>query len=279
MKSYEKKGLVAAFGELGILRGDVLYVSSSLFQLGPMVGAKTSDQLCKAILDAIFEQIGREGTIVVPTFTTTLGRSGEPFILEETPTSAGIFSEYIRTHPDSIRSLHPIHSVAAIGRRAEDICSDASPSSYAIESPSFRLYEMDAKAVTIGADRPFSGWVHLLEVMHAVPYIYNKVLDIDVYVNSKKVEREFYAPVCYLDFDIEYDIVQAEIMISETGAVHYADVGNGKVSCVSSSDYFKAGNRILLDDPYVFLKRNPKFRHGEIPFDGITGGREAGRKF
>lgn len=279
MKTYSKSELSSAFQKLGITRGDALYVSSSLFQLGPMEEIKTKEQLCEAVLQSIMEVIGEEGTLVVPTFTPLIGRSGQPFILEESETGTGIFSEYIRTTQGSIRSLHPINSVAAVGARASEICENVSPHSYSIESPSYRLFKMNAKAVTIGAHRPLSGWVHLLEAMNGVPYIYNKLLDIEVYANGKKVEREFYASVRYLDFDIEYEIVQAENIIAETGVVNFANVGNGKISCVSGHDYFEVGNKILMDNPYVFLKHRPNFRHGEVPFDGATGNREPDRQF
>jgi len=31
---------------------------------------------------------------------------------------------------------------------------------------------------------------------------------------------------------------------------------------------------LLKENPYAFLKHSPKFRKGEIPWDGITDGRD-----
>lgn len=270
MSAYTKEDLRKSVEELGVKRGDTLYVSSSLFQLGMMAGIKSSDELCNEVLHCLIQIVGEEGTIVVPTFTTSLGRNGKSFILEETPAETGIFSEFIRTHPASVRSMHPLHSVAAIGARAKEICYKTPPNSYSIDSPSFRLYAMNAMAVMLGAERPLSGWVHLLEALNGLPYIYNKVLNIEVYKTGQRINREFYAPVHYLDFNISYDIIQAELAIAETGVIKFSPLGNGRISGVTGQDYFHVGNKILSYDPYIFLKCRPKFRDGEIPFDGIT---------
>ncbi len=274
MKTYTKADLIFALRKLGICEGDVIYVSCSLFQLGRVDGIANKEQLCQMVYDALISVIGNGGTIVVPTFTTFLGRSGEAFFLETTPTDTGIFSEYIRQREDSIRSLHPLHSVAATGAKSREICEKISPNSYSIASPSYRLYQIGAKAITLGAKRAYSGWVHLLEAMHGLPYIYNKLLDIDVYAKDQKVKCDFFAPVRYLDFNIEYDIIRAENIISDSGIVTYEGVGSGQISCILSKDYFELGNRLLIENPNFFLKQKPDFRHGEIPFDGITGLRE-----
>ena len=116
-------------------------------------------------------------------------RLGTAFELETTPSETGIFSEFIRTHPSSIRSLHPLHSVAALGRKAEEICLNVSNNSYAIGSPLYRMFAMNAKAVALGAARPLTGWCICWSSSVGVPYIYNKLLDIEVYEKNKDSKR------------------------------------------------------------------------------------------
>ncbi len=275
MKGYRKEDMSLGLEALGVTAGDAIYVSSSLFQLGPpMEGISTKDALCQAVFEAIWDVLGSDGTVVVPTFTPQAGRIGEPFVLEETPAETGMFSEFVRQRPDAVRSLHPINSVASVGRHARDICEDVPANSSAIDSPSYRLYEMDAKAITLGAKRPLGAWAHLLEALYGVPYKYNKLLDIKVYAGGKKVETEFYANVCYLDFDIRYDILGVENTMVEMGAAKFHELGDGRLSCISGHNYFEAGMRILQDNVYAFLQERPKFRHGEVPYDGPTANRE-----
>ena len=229
MRTYNEIELIEALQSLQIVEGDVLYVSSSLFELGTLKGVFDKTELCQRVLEAICSVIGNAGTVVVPTFSPSVGRLGTAFELETTPSETGIFSEFIRTHPSSIRSLHPLHSVAALGRKAEEICLNVSNNSYAIGSPLYRMFAMNAKAVALGAARPLTGWVHLLEFLSGVPYIYNKLLDIEVYEKKIKIQKEFYAPVRYLDFDITYDIVNAERLIANTGIFKFSPLGRGNI--------------------------------------------------
>ena len=249
----------------------MLYVSSSLFELGALENVHNRTDLCRQVLEAIQAVIGKAGTIVVPTFSPSVGRLGTAFELETTPSETGIFSEYIREHPSSIRSLHPLHSVAALGQKAEEICLNVSNNSYAIGSPSYRLFAMNAKALALGAARPQTGWVHLLEFLSGVPYIYNKLLDVEVYEKKIKIQQEFFAPVRYLDFDITYDIVTAERLIANTGIFKFSSLGSGTICVVLASDYFNQGCKLIEANPYVFLRAVPSFRYGEVPFDGPTG--------
>ena len=51
------------------MEGDVLYVSSSLFELGTLKGVFDKTELCQRVLEAICSVIGNAGTVVVPTLT------------------------------------------------------------------------------------------------------------------------------------------------------------------------------------------------------------------
>ena len=125
---------------LGLKKKDVVLVHSSLFSLGKI------ENNVEGFYKAIRDVIGEEGTIIVPTFTYSFRRN-EVFDKLRTPApkQLGPFSEFIRTHPSSIRSLHPLHSVAALGRKAEEICLNVSNNSYAIGSPLYRMFAMNAK--------------------------------------------------------------------------------------------------------------------------------------
>jgi len=269
--TYTKKELYQALINLGIKKNDILFCSSSLFELGAIENVNTKEELCEVIYNVCFDVIGVEGTLVVPSYTPLLGKFGGDFILEETPTTTGIFSEYIRKKDISIRSLHPINSVSAIGPCAQEICLNVPSNCYAIDSPFFRLYELGAKAVTLGAYRSFGAWIHLCEALCGLPYIYNKLLDVEVYAKGNKVEQEFYTSVRYLYFDIHYNLQNVEQLMVDKGITNFTKVGGGRVSVISGKEYFIAVKELLNIDPYAFLRNKPEFKFGSIPFDGKTG--------
>ena len=72
------KELHKALVNIGLSSGDTVYVHSQLFSLGPICNAQNADELCRIVLDTFTSVIGRDGTLVVPTFTTTAA-AGVPF--------------------------------------------------------------------------------------------------------------------------------------------------------------------------------------------------------
>ena len=71
--------------------------------------------------------IGPKGTLVFPTFSidktmeNTLNNKKYIFNPNTTPSTVGKITEVFRTLPDVKRSLHPTHSVAALGPLAEEL--------------------------------------------------------------------------------------------------------------------------------------------------------------
>ena len=110
-----KKDLVNAFASVGLQEGDVVYLSTQLYGLGPLSDSLSRAEYLESIYDSLNVVIGSSGTLVVPTFTQQVARFGLPFNLEETESLTGVFGEYLRKRTDSVRSLHPVFSVAAVG--------------------------------------------------------------------------------------------------------------------------------------------------------------------
>ncbi|MEE1789064.1 AAC(3) family N-acetyltransferase [Streptomyces sp. SP17BM10] len=147
----------------------VLHAQASLRALGPVPGGATT------VVDALLDALGHEGTLVAYTATPensatsrihraeTAGLSPEgvddylsrmprfdPATTPASPTM-GTLSEAIRTHPDALRSAHPQTSWAAIGPHALAITSSHPLNCHlGPESPLGRLYDLDARVLTIG---------------------------------------------------------------------------------------------------------------------------------
>ena len=274
MKEYTQKELRDALIKIGLKEGDVVLASTQLFHLGRLAGVKNREDYARSILDAIFRAIGETGTLVVNTYTTQVGRHGVVFEYEKTRCTTGYFSEYVLFHPDSIRSPHPINSVAALGKRKEEICLDVSCSNYGLDSPFDRMLKMDAQVLRLGIDYSHNVYMHYVETLYGVPYFYNKLLDVTVLVNGKKMTKEFFATVRYLEYPLDYDFERMKNALDEAKCVSSEAVGSGCIHRVSARDYCNIALKLLKKDPYAFLSTPPKFEKGKIPFDGITVGRD-----
>lgn len=130
--------------ELGVEKGATLCVHSALSSLGYIDGGP------RTVISALMRAVGESGTIIMPTFSMAgtmkaWFESGERFDVRSTPSKMGAITELFRTSPGVIRSIHPTHSVAVWGRRAEAIVAghQQSPTPFGLQSPYARLAEME----------------------------------------------------------------------------------------------------------------------------------------
>ncbi len=274
MKDYLQADLIRALQEIGLKKGDVALVSTELFAMGKLKTAQTKEELCRLICEAILSIIGAEGTLAVNAYTTYTQRYGLPFDRERSRPTTGVFSEYILFHPDSIRSTHPIHSVAALGKYKEKICLDTSPSNYGFDSPVDRMLNLNCQILRLGVDFGDNVFTHYVEGLYGLPYFYNKLLDVDVVVDGKKTDRLFFATVRHLNLTMEDNYEPIKAALVKAKRVYSAAVGDGWVHRIDAKEYCRTLIELLNQNPWALVKNPPNFKKGEIPFDGATKGRD-----
>ncbi len=276
MEVIDKHDIKDTLLEAGLEKGQIVYIQSDLRKPGMVKGSKSREEFCKAYFDAIFEIIGENGTIVVPSCSTQVARFDIDFIWEETPSLMGIFSEYIRNDPQSLRSIHPVKSICAIGKNKETICQANSTNDYGWDSPFHRMLENKAKIVTIGLESGYVvGIAHHLEAAYCVPYVYNKLLKWSPIINGKRDERAFFSSVRHLNLNAsEYDLTVFVKHVRSLGGIKSARLGGSWVHMADYEQVFSEGIRLLKENPYILLKNDPGFKYGEIPFDGPTGDKD-----
>jgi aminoglycoside 3-N-acetyltransferase len=156
--------------DLGLGEGDSVFVHSALRPLGPI------EDGAAGVVVAIGDVVGKSGLIAVPTHTWAVVSDQQPVWHEMlTPSHVGALTNYLRLLPGAVRSLHPTHSVAAIGPRASEFCSgherDDSPCSPT--SPYGRLLQWQAKVLMLGVDLTRCTYFHCLEEMAGLGEIWS----------------------------------------------------------------------------------------------------------
>lgn len=240
--------IISSLLDIGVCHGQTALVHSSLKNLGSFAGVPVDgrEQYCRKIFECFDSALGISefaGTLIVPTFTHDYVRKKKPFVLEETPSETGIFSEYVRQHPLAIRTLHPIASVAVIGKN-QDKFLQLSSSAYGINSVFDRLEKIPgARIVYFGANANHTTILHHLEQLVGVSHVYNKAyLSPDVYINHvEKIGRPFFSSVRYLNGKVIGSYYGWEKEMHKKGLMLISSIGSFSMKSCKVADAISVG--------------------------------------
>jgi aminoglycoside 3-N-acetyltransferase len=172
-------GLIAKdLRQLGLGKGAAVLVHSNLRALAPARELVTlSNCGSDVVIDGFLEAVGPPGLVAVPTLTDTFakrepGRQGLAFDPAETPSRVGSITNVLWRRPGAKRSKHPTHSLAAIGKRAEEFVADhGKGSTFDMRSPYRCLYDWDGQICFFGTDMRTCTMLHAVEDWMDLPYM------------------------------------------------------------------------------------------------------------
>lgn len=247
--------LFEIFSAVGLRRGDNVVVHSSLFALGLLEGGVAG------FYQVLRRLLGEDSSIVVPTFTYSFRRN-EVFDIRLSPgaKNIGVFSEFLRSQPNAVRSADPMFSMAAIGPRASELLVRTTPKSFGEGSVFARLFTENVKFLGVGItySTGFTGFVHL-ECLARVPYrteieLYGRCRDIngteygDVAVHYARNEADFAGG--YANREQMGEILEA------SGASKAISYGGKKIICMSGKMWQETVLAALSRDPLLMLDRS-----------------------
>ncbi len=104
----------------------ILMLHSSISNMQPMYQGTAKD-----LLEFLLRFVGPERTLAMPAFffgtpelfDRAYYRQHPRFDVRRTPSQMGLVTELFRRRPDVVRSLHPTHSVCALGPLANELCA------------------------------------------------------------------------------------------------------------------------------------------------------------
>ncbi len=187
---YTKTDLINGIKAIGIKPEDTLLIHSSMKAIGEVEGGADT------VLNAFIEYM-EPGLLIFPTHTwAQINEEYKVFNPLTEPSCVGLLTNLFLKRSGVVRSWHPTHSVAALGRDAESYTEGEEK----WETPCSRqgcwgkLYDREAKILFLGCSLRSNTYLHGVEEWNHIPlrltdnYQYLKIITPD----GREIDRPAY---------------------------------------------------------------------------------------
>lgn len=240
------------FRALGMIKGDVVGVHSSLSSFGYVEGG------AGAVADAMLETVGKSGSVVVPSYSNNRERLEAtpeekamgvtwksrilPFDPAAEPCWTGKIPDAFWRRPGALRGTQRLHSLAAIGPHASELIEGW-----------HKLRDLDGYVLLLGVTLRCCSSMHLAEEHVRLPrYIVEKTTVPD------ELRRKYPSSEWEIGYGPYPDFMMMEGPCQDAGIMRIARIGDAVVRSVRL--------RELIDLYARYLRKCPEaFYHGCVP--------------
>jgi len=245
---------VKALRAIGVESGDVIFVHSDIKVFGKP-NLVEPNYFLSSFVGALKKSVGSQGTVILPTFTYAFCKKGI-YDRRKSLSEVGSLTEFFRSQPGVVRSLHPISSVAVWGKYAKDILQ-IGKDSFGRESVFGKMHTLNAKIILLGTTLQACTFLHYVEQMHRVPYRFMKTFHGTIVDDGHIYEDSYTHFVRPLEGGIENDMMKIDPYLREKGFLRETRVGSGSILLVTAKDLFEVGMQVLDADSYFLLTKKP----------------------
>jgi len=246
--------LVNGFRKAGVHAGDLVFIHASLRRVGYIEGGM------EAVIAALLEAVGPEGTLAMPGFSFQLLDVPAPvFDVRHTPVWASKLYETFRTRDGVYRSHHVTHSVCAAGARARELTAEHSLTPCGAESPFKKFATWGAKLLLIGVSHNSSTTFHAVEEQEQLFYVGRREFVGATIIDEQGVQRPF------LNYGHqmakEYDFNRLNDALLREGIQQDLTIGDAIVRALDVRAMFDYTVAVVRRDPEALLRQGEHTIH------------------
>jgi len=253
-KEYGVKDIVNALKDVGVEKGDSIFLHADLKSFGKIKNTITRDEFLGSFIEALREGVGKEGNIIMPTFSYSFCKK-EVFDPKTTPSKVGVLTEYFRKLKDIKRSADAIFSVAALGPD-KGYFTDVGTNCFGKQSIFEKLYSKNVKILFLGETFDIT-YMHYIEQKFGSPYRFIKEFRGQIRSGDELKGAVFYYNVRPLDKNIEYDLEGIANFLDSKGVLKKGKLGNSKIRAVNAVEAFNEIMKGFEENKYLLLKSEP----------------------
>lgn len=232
---------------LGVRPGGVLMVHASLRALGQVPGG------AETVIRGLLSALGADGTLLMPALSYEhVTRENPLFDARNTPSNVGILPENFRQRAGTQRSIHPTHSVCAVGPLSAALLDphieDTTPCGP--NSPFHNLPHCNGQVLMLGCGLEPNTCMHAIEELAAPPYLYAEPIDYTLILNDGASIVKTYTPHGFDGWDQRYERVQDLLSPS---ALKRGPVLAAEAWLIESAALWEAALAALRQNPLYFV--------------------------
>jgi aminoglycoside 3-N-acetyltransferase len=237
--------------QLGVQPAGILLVHTSLRSLGMAAEIPNWPEL---VISALLEALGSAGTLLMPALSYAFVGTAQPvFDVRQTPSCVGTLPEAFRTRAGTLRSLHPTHSVCAVGKRAAELLSghenDHTPCGE--NSPFSRLPRVAGQVLFLGCGMRPNTSMHAIEEHVEPPYLYSNEKDYQIIHADGSVSAMRVRSHGFRDWEQRYERLERLL----PSGLHQGLVLQAQCHLVEAAAMWPAALSALRQDPFFFVER------------------------
>lgn len=249
---------VDGFRDIGLSKGDTVLVHSSIigFNWREYGGV---EELTEIVFDSLSEVVGEEGTIIAPTFSFSFTDDSPNgyWDLSESESDMGVFTEYVRTHPDSTRTVHPFYSFAIFGDLSDDLGKVHSRDSFSTDYIFGKIHQMNAQILLLGLDyNSAMTFFHYVEQQEGVDYRYKKEFKGTINIYGKEYYDIYSMLVRHLDRGIETHVNPMGKRLENEEVITTGLIGGSEVKLGRAEEIYSATARNMKEDPTLLYRES-----------------------
>ena len=249
-KKFYQHDISNSISEIGIKKGDIIYVQSDLGKFGKLSEIKDKLQYHTVFLDACLDVIGSNGTIIIPTFTysfgdsfiTEKGRMYNPsniFDVNNSPSILNYFTEVARLSENFSRSDDPMLSVVSRGPKTEQIIKNISDHSLGKGSVWENLQNQNAHNLIIGYKFD-TAFIHYIEERCNVPYRHNMKFTGKIIKDDVEFEKSCIYFGKNREIKTKRNTQRLYKKLVNEDVLKKTKLGGGDMMAIKSNDLFKS---------------------------------------
>jgi len=189
---------------IGVRQGGVLLVHSSLSSMGHVPGGP------ETVIQGLLEALGAEGTLLMPALSYEHVTAKQPYFdIRRTPSNVGAIPEAFRRRAGTRRSMHPTHSVCAVGIRTAELLrgheQDTTPCGQF--SPFHKLPTVGGQILMLGCGLLPNTSMHAIEEIAAPPYLFSEARTYVLVDEDGRSHEALHTPHGFAGWRQRYDRV------------------------------------------------------------------------